>query len=134
MSEIKDLAKEMPEPNHTFQLDITGSITRKRFLGEFSCMVATIREQGMAAKHEAALNGEYGPFIPEGIQRMHRMIAYLRYTLTDTPTFWKKADLGYALRDPNVVEEVYNQVLAFEEKWLKQIWGEDENEEPKKEG
>ena len=89
----------------------------------------------MAAKHEAMLNGEYGPFLPEGIRKMHKMIAYLRYTLIDCPTFWKEADLGYSLRDPNVVNEVYDQVLAHEDRWLEAIWGKKEdqggNQEPK---
>jgi hypothetical protein len=57
------------------------------------------------------------------------MIAYLRFTLIDTPLFWRNADLGYDLRDDNVIEAVYDEVMAFENEWLKKVWGEGDKDE-----
>jgi hypothetical protein len=91
-----------------------------------------MKTQGMIGRHEAMLNGEYPIYLDAGVRKIHKMIAYLRFTLVDAPIFWKNADLGYDLRDDNVVEEVYNKVMAFEEKWLATIWGvtEETNEQP----
>lgn len=132
MNDINKLDKEIPDTAHVFQVDVVGQVTRKRFLGEFRCRVPTLKDQCLIGKHEATLNGEYGSFLAPGIQKLHKMVAYLRYSIVDSPIFWKDSDLGYALRDANVVEAVYDEVIAFEEKWLESIWGKEEVNEPKK--
>lgn len=130
----KQLASDLPETNHVFQIDIVGRITKRRYLGEFQCKIATIKDQAMIAKHEAMMNGEYPIYLDAGIKKIHKQIAYLRYTLVDSPIFWKNSDLGYDLRDDNVIEEVYDQVIAFENAWLNQIWVEQEQPEEQDDG
>lgn len=119
----KDLPTDLPKTEHTFQIDIQGEITRKRFLGEFRCKIPTLKDQSMIGRHEAMLNGEYSPYLDPGVKKLNKWMSYLKFTLTDYPIFWRESDLGYELRDPNVVEEVYNQVLRYEEAWLEEIWG-----------
>jgi hypothetical protein len=53
------------------------------------------------------------------------MVSYLRYTITESPKWWKGADLGYELYDENVVKAIYEAVLDFETTWLKAVWGEE---------
>lgn len=125
MSDIKDLPKELPPVDGIIQIDIIGNITKKRYLGEFGCKIPTIKDQCMSAKHEAILNGEYGPYLPKSVSDINKMVSYLRYTLTDVPKFWKDSDMGYALRDQNVIKDVYDKVVEFEEDWVKKIWGEE---------
>lgn len=124
-----DKPNEIPATEHTFQIDLVGQATGKRFLGEFTCKIPTLKDQGLIAKHEAMLNGEMVSYLNPGILKLHKMIAYCRYTLTDVPKFWRESDLGYQLHDMNVVEGVYDEVIAFEEAWMKQIWGDESEEE-----
>lgn len=127
MSEINSLAKDIPPTQHTFQLDVVGKVTKKRFLGDFTCHVPNVKEQCLIEKHEAFLNGEMVEKLSAGVRKTHQMIAYLRYTLdvNKCPNFWRESDLGYELRDLNVIQKIYNEVLDFEERWIKEIWGDE---------
>lgn len=131
MNKNNNLREELPDTTHVFSLDLQGRITKKRFLGEFKCKIPTIRDQAMIAKHNALLNGEFPIYLDAGIQKIHKMIAYLRFTLVDYPLFWRDSDLGYDLRDDNIIEAVYDQVIAFENQWLEQVWGKDDGSEEK---
>lgn len=128
MNKNNNLLKELPPDEAVIQVDVVGRVTKRRFLGEFKVRIPTMEDQSSMARHEADLNGDNGPFIPEGIQKINKMISYLKYTVVDAPIFWKDANMGHKLRDPNVVEEVYNKVLAFEDEWLKEIWGESDED------
>lgn len=126
MNENKDLAglpKDIPHTQSGFQLDILGNLTQKRYLGDFTCKIPTVKEQCLIDKHQVLLNGEMPHNLKPATLKIHEMIAYLRYTLIDYPKFWKDSDLGYELRDPNVVQAIYDKVIDFENKWLKEIWG-----------
>lgn len=123
MSKINDLIDDVPDTNGTFQVDVIGRITKKRYLGDFYCRIPTLKDQALIGKHEAFLNGEFPVYLNSGVLKLHKWIAYLRYTLTDYPKFWKDSDLGYDLRDDNIIEEVYNKVIEIENKWLNAIWG-----------
>jgi len=119
---------QIPSTTKVFQIDIVGSVTKKRFLGDFECKIPTMKDQALIAKHEAMLNGEFPVYLNQGVLKLHKWIAYLRFTLINTPRFWQESELGYDLRDPNVVEEVYDQVLKFEQEWYNEIWGVEEFE------
>lgn len=118
-----ELLNEIPETTHEFIIDLTGQVTNKRFLGEFKCKIPTFKDQAMIARHMNTLNGDNPMFLDPGIKKLNQMIAYLRFTLVESPSFWTKSDLGYDLRDFNVIEGVYDNVIAFENKWLESIWG-----------
>lgn len=117
------MTQDIPDTNHVFQLDLIGSVTKRRFLGDFSCKIPTIKDQALIAKHEAMLNGEFPVYLNQGVLKVHKWISYLKYTLTDYPSFWRDSELGYSLRDANVIEAIYDEVLSFEDAWYKKIWG-----------
>lgn len=123
MSEINKLRKDLPPMETTFQVEETGELTKKRYVGEFSCKIMNKKEQAMVAKHKAFLNGDMAQQLDFATLKLHHQISYLRYALTEYPLFWKNSDLGYELYDMNVIEAVYNQVLKFEEDWITQVWG-----------
>ncbi len=129
MNDNNSLLKELPETTHSFQIELTGSVTKKRFLGDFTCKIPTLRDQALIDKHNVMLNGENPLYVAPGIQKLHKMIAYLRFTLTEFPKFWRESDLGYDLRDFNVIESIYNEVIDFEDKWIKAIWGTEEEKD-----
>jgi hypothetical protein len=124
---LSDLPKDIPFTEKSFQIDVQGNLTKKRYLGDFTCQIPNIKEQCLMKKHEASLNGDMVGFLDPGTINMHKMISHLRFTLKEYPSFWKNSELGYTLRDPNVVKVVYDEVLAFETEWLKAIWGEEED-------
>lgn len=125
----KKLVKELPETEHMFIIELVGSVTKKRFIGEFTAKIPTLKDQAQIGKFNALLNGEFPVYLDAGIQKLHRMIAYLRYTLIDTPKWWKNSELGYELRDFNIIEAIYDEVIAFENEWLKQVWNDEENDQ-----
>lgn len=132
MNDNKDLSqtlpKDIPDLESQFQIDVVGKLTKIRFIGDFTCRVPRIKEQCLIDRHEAFLNGQMAGFLKHGTLKMHRMIAYLRHTLTgDMPKFWKDSDLGYELQDINVIEDIYDRVLEHENTWVKAIWGDDPN-------
>lgn len=125
-NKINSLQDRIPDTTHSFQIEINGRLTKRRYLGEFSCKIPTIKDQAMIAKHEAMLNGEYPIYLDGAVKGLHKKIAYLRYTLVDMPKFWLDSDMGYDLRDDNVIDAVYEEVMSFEEEWLQKIWGSQE--------
>lgn len=144
MSKFNKLSKDIPPIECDFTIDIEGHVTKKRFVGEFTCKIPRKKEQCLIDKHRVFLNGGMPEQLSPETLRFHHWISYLRYTITESPKFWKDSDLGYELYDANVVEDVYNKVLDFEVEWLKEIWGEEavkklkteneeEDEEPKEE-
>jgi hypothetical protein len=128
MNENKGLPKDIPSLDGQFQIDTVGKLTKKRFIGDFTCRIPRVKEQCLIDKHEAFLNGQMAQFLKMGTLKMHRMVAYLRFALVgDMPKWWKDSDLGYELQDLNVIEEIYNRVLEHENAWIKEIWGDDPN-------
>ena len=125
-----NLPHELPPMEKSFQIEVSGGFTKKRFVGDFTCRIPNIKDQCLIEKHRAFLNGDMVNQLPPGVLKTHQMIAYLRYTLTEYPKFWKDSDLGYELRDLNVIEDIYNKVLEFEESWMAQVWGDDREEAP----
>lgn len=139
MSNFSKLSKDIPVTETSLQIDIEGEVTKKRFLGEFSCKIPRKKEQCLIDKHRAFLNGPQPEQLSPETLRFHHMVAYLRFTIdtVNSPKWWKESDLGYELYDENVVKALYDKVLDFEVEWLKEVWGEEavkklqaKNEEP----
>lgn len=131
MSEVKDLPKKLPATEGTFFIDVVGEMTNQTFKGEFSCKIPNLRDQALISKHRAYLNGDLVAYLDAPTLRLHQMISYLRYTLTKFPSFWKESDQGYELMDQNVIEDVYNKALEFEEEWMSTVWGKEKVEKMK---
>jgi hypothetical protein len=123
MNKINDLYSDLPAMEKTFIVDVTGNFSKKRHVGEFTCRIPGIKEQCLINKHKAYLNGDQPDQLDIGTLKIHHMISYLRYTITESPKFWKESDLGYGLFDSNIIEDVYNKVLDHENNWLKSVWG-----------
>ncbi len=129
MNETSHLPSKLPSMEQNFLLDKKGKITGHRWVGDFICKIPNTKEKCLIGKHRAFLNGQYAEFLDLGTLRIHEKIAYLRFTLVDYPKFWKDADLGYEMLDHNIIEEVYKVVLKFEDTWLKEVWGDEDDED-----
>lgn len=128
-----DNLTELPSMEYEFFFEGEGSITKKPYKGEFSYKMPNTKVQCLIDKHFAFLNGDLAEFLNPGTVKVHRKIAYLRYTLIDFPKFWKTSDLGYELMDHNIIDEIYEKVIVFENDWLKQVWGTEEEDVESKE-
>lgn len=127
--DIKDFDKDLPSTTKDIPLEITGSITKRRFVGEFTCKIPNIDDQIMIAKAEANSNGQYPMYLESGVLKANKMLAYLKYTLVGPyPKFWQESNLGRQLRDLNVIEELYNKVIEFENEWTEKLWSEPKEE------
>lgn len=130
MNKNNKLPTDLPATEHDFQLDVVGSVTKKRFIGDFTCRIPTIKDQCSISKYKAFLDGDHPQHLEPGTMRIHKMISYLKYTLVgEFPKFWKDSEFGYDLRDINVISELYEKVLDFENKWIEELWGVEKEEE-----
>ena len=126
MNNIKDLEKKLPSTTKRFSIDLEGSLTKIKYEGEFECKIPTARNQAEISKYKAFLNGSSVDGLDVGTINFHHMISHLRYTLAESPDWWKEKEGGYDLYDINVVEKVYDNVLEFEKSWIIEIWGDEE--------
>lgn len=130
--DIKSFDKDLPDTTKEITLEVVGSVTKKKFVGEFTCKIPNMEDQVLIAKAEANANGQYPMYLDSGVLKLNKMHAYLKYTIIGiVPKFWQESKNGIQLRDMNVIEELYNKVLAFEEEWIKKVWGE-VTDEPEK--
>ena len=125
---------ELPSMDFEFFFEGTGVITKQGYKGEFSYKMPNTKVQCLIDKHFAYLNGDLAIQLDSSTLKIHRKIAYLRYTLTEFPKFWKEKDLGYELMDHNIIDEVYDKVIDFENDWMKEVWGDELNEDKDEEG
>lgn len=131
MNNLSSLPKSLPEMVNSFDIEIEGSLTKTKYSGNFSCQIPNLRTQALIAKHKAMLNAGLEDILDIATQNLHHMVSYLKYTLVEVPKFWEESACGYDLFDINVVEDIYNKVLEFEEAWSVSIWGDPKEEEKK---
>lgn len=125
MNNFKGLSKDLPPTTDKFQIEVNGDLSNKRYVGEFECKILTRKDRAQVSKHRAFLNGPMADYLDLPTLKFHYRISYLKFALVSYPKFWEESDLGYDLLDGNVVDEVYEKVLEFEDSWMTAIWGED---------
>ena len=133
----------IPSKQTTVQIDVIGELTKTRYLGSFTVKILNQKERALVQRHKAFLNGDHANQLDIATLNYHHMVAYLRYALVsppegEMPKFWLTSDLGYELYDQNVVIELYNKAIEFEETWYRSIWGDEaltseKKDEPKAE-
>lgn len=133
MSNLRHLPKSLPSENPFFEIDVVGSVSGERYKGRFECQIPNLRIQANIDKYKRFLNGGMDATLDKNTLNLHHMTAYCKFTLVEAEKWFIESDWGYDLFDQNVLEEVYNQILAKEEKWLTGIWGDQVEEEEVKE-
>lgn len=125
MSDSKNLPKELPDMEYSFSIDVEGNTTRQKFTGDFKFLIPNNKKKAQADRYRAELNGGLDDRLDPEVLVLNYTIAYLRFSLTEVPKWWKEKDFGYELHDFNVVNEVYKKCQEFEKNWLKEVWGEE---------
>lgn len=123
MMPVDNLPKNLPEMETTFEIDVEGNMTKRRYQGTFTFRIPNMRTRAAADKERARLNEVAPELLDETVADFHQMVSYLRLTLIQVPDWWKASHEGYDLFDANVVTQVYIKVMQFEKEWMEKVWG-----------
>jgi hypothetical protein len=135
MNQSKDLPKALPAMELDINFNIEGNVTRKTYSGDFKFRIPNLKARAQADRKRAELNGPIEErFLDPTVANFHTMISYLRFTLVESPKWWRDSDHGYDLYDSNVVSELYSQCTNYENSWMEQVWGKKEESEVAPEG
>lgn len=122
MSDLKHLPKSIPAKDFEFQIDVTGALTKERYHGDFKCKLPNMRIQAEIDKYRAFLNAGYDAVLDPQTKNLHKMVAYCKHVITKAPVWFYDSDCGYDLFDVNVIQEIYDEILILEEKWIGEVW------------
>lgn len=112
----------LPSMEFTFSIDVKGSDTGKQFQGTFTYKRPDRRAKSDISRLAARLNEDLKN-LEEDAKFMHEVLASLRFTLKESPDWWKSEDFGMKLYDDNVSIEIYKACLKFENEWTDKVWG-----------
>lgn len=118
----------LPTDEFTFTIKLTGFRTKKTYEGTFTYKIPDLGKEAKIEKDYARLTE--GLNLSKDIDNLYYMLSYLANTLASDnfPSWWKDF-LELEIRDYNIYSELHTKCLELEEKWQKDVWGEDE--EPK---
>lgn len=118
------MAKKYALPNmeHTFKIQVVGKESGLNWSGEFKYRRPTLGLRGQIDVMRVRLNQDLRT-IDQETDLIHTALAHLRYTLVESPEWWKESDYGGDLYDSNVVVDVYTKCMDFEKEWAKKVHG-----------
>lgn len=128
MNDSKKLPIELPSMDFEFSIEARGEVSGKLFSGEFKYRIPNLKAKCLAEKKRAELNSGMDTMLDASILQLHYMIAYLRFSLTSTPDWWSGSDYGYNLHDYSVIRTVFERVEAFEQDYMKRVWGDSDEQ------
>jgi len=123
--------KALPSMEFTFTVELKGTETGKAYSGTFTYKRPNLRSKSDIAKMKARLNEDLRN-LDEDTSFVHGIISNLRHTLQKYPEWWLECDFGYELYDVNVILDIYKECRKFEDDWFEAVWGNQEEEKPKK--
>jgi len=124
MSFEEKFKKYIPPTTNFFSVDIRGDTTKYHYTGDFTSKIPTMKDKSLIGRHKGVLNSTLE--LEAEVLILHHVLSYLKFTIVESPTWWKESDSGYDLYDFNVIQKIYDEVLAFEQEWQKKIWGDPE--------
>jgi len=113
---------KLPSMEYRFDISVNGDETKTVFHGSFTYKRPTIAVRSMIEQMRVRLNGDLRTLDSE-IALNNEALSMLRFTLTDSPQWWKDCDCGGNLHDENVIFELYNKCIQFEADWRKKVFG-----------
>ena len=113
---------KLPNMELKFSIQVVGDESKINWVGDFLFGRPTLKERAMIEVAKARLNGDLFSIDPE-TRAYNEAISFLRFTLRESPDWWKESDYGSNLYDANVVIEVYNKCIAYEAAWRQKVYG-----------
>jgi len=113
---------KLPSMEYRFDISVNGDESNTVFLGSFTYKRPTIAVRSMIEQMRVRLNGDLRT-LDNDIALNNEALSMLRFTLIDSPQWWKDSDYGGNLHDENVIFELYNKCIQFESEWRKKVFG-----------
>ena len=111
---------KLPDMEYKFSIQSVGKETGINWVGDFVYKRPTINERSLIELMKTRLNGDLNTIDPN-IAYLNAAMAHLRFTLKDSPEWWKDSDFGGALFDVNLIAEVYEKCIDFEKAWSDRV-------------
>ena len=115
---------QLPKMEFSFDVAVNGNQTNVAYTGTFIYKRPTIGDRSRIDVMNKRLNGDLLTLENETML-FNEAISHLRFTLIEYPEWWKAANLGMDLYDANVVVEIYNKCVDFEEVFMKRLHSKD---------
>ena len=115
---------QLPNMQFKFKIQAIGEESGLNWVGDFVYQRPTLKERAMIEVMRARLNGDLVTIDPD-IAAYNEAIAHLRWTLKETPDWWKELDFGSQLYDANIILDIYNKCMLFEVEWKNKTHGGD---------
>jgi len=112
----------LPNMDFKFQIQCTGEESGINWVGDFLYRRPTLAERSSIETTRIRLNGDLRT-IDADVAALNEALSYLRWTLKESPDWWRESDFGGSLFDANVVIAVYNKVSEFEAEWRIKTFG-----------
>lgn len=119
----KALAK-LPDQSFTFDIQVLGKESNINWVGKFKYKRPSLGARSRINVMRTRMNGDLENLAQEVLD-FNEAIAHLRYTLVDFPEWWTDSAYGLELYDGNVISEIYNKCMDFEDEWKKKVFGGD---------
>lgn len=118
---MKALAK-LPSMEFEFDLQVLGSESGVNWVGKFKYKRPSLGARSRIDVMRTRLNGDLENLSQE-VRDFNEACSHLRYTLSDFPEWWNECAYGLELYDGNVISEIYNKCMDFEDDWKKKVFG-----------
>lgn len=120
----KPLTSSLPPMDTSFEIQVAGRETKINWIGKFKYKRPSLGARGRIEVMHRRLNGDQESLDRE-VDEFHAMVAHLRHTLVEWPTWWQESNFGLDLYDGNVVSEVHDRCMTFEASWKEKVFGGD---------
>ena len=108
---------ELPKNESTFNIDVAGDTTFKRYEGQFTvrCVLTAGQRHTMELEKSRLLGNSVVP--TDALVGLAEVLATLRAKIIEAPEWWKQSLSGSNLSDENVLMELYNNASEAEKQW-----------------
>jgi hypothetical protein len=112
---------ELPKNEDSFDVDITGDTTFKRYQGQFTvrCVLTAGQRHTMELEKSRLMGSSPQP--TDALIGLSEVLGTLRAKVVEAPDWWKQSVGGSNLSDENVLMDLYAKVGEVESKWRQKV-------------
>ncbi len=112
---------ELPKNESTFEVDVVGEATFKKYEGQFTvrCILTMGEKHAMEREKSRLIGNNANP--SEELQGIAIIFSNLRAKIIEGPEWWKQSAGGATVKDENVLVEIFNGVLKAEDEWRQKV-------------
>jgi len=112
---------DLPKNEAVLDFDHTGSITGKKYDGQFTVVcVLNMRSKHQLEIEKTRLMADFQNPTP-GLNGLAIVLANLRVRIIDGPTWWMQSGGGFNIQDEDMLLALYDKVMDAEDKWKETV-------------